>query len=394
MLNRSTAYDPASTNDDMVTLDVKIDPANLTEAQKAAHSVRFPKLDQESVMNFTEGFKKWLSSDREWIKALEPRMAARGVNMRGETNLGYEEAFDTLIQDPVFAARTRLQWSSQDLMWDRTMRALHGDADKYLSAMEATDNAGPGSLELNPDMEIPHYTRYEIHRQPGGFVGDPFAGWAYNFALTEAFYLGRSKHDEMHTGLAQSHPKPADGVVRRVLDIGCSSGMTTTAYKERFPNAEVWGIDIGGPMVRYAHYRAVQLGLDVHFAQRLAEDTKFPDNYFDMINDFFIFHEVDEQAVDKIAAEMFRILRPGGNWKHNDIITQGNPGLPVDNSIYGKARAWDTHRHNYEPWWLERLECDFPEVLRRAGFEVDMPGATSSQGGGATVPLIVATKPL
>ena len=46
-----------------------------------------------------------------------------------------------------------------------------------------------------------------------------------------------------NAGAIAKLPTPADGRVRRVLDIGCSAGQSATAFKERFPEAEVWGVD-------------------------------------------------------------------------------------------------------------------------------------------------------
>jgi SAM-dependent methyltransferase len=358
------------------TPEVKVDPNRLTPKQKALHAVRFPKLDQESQMDFLEGFKRWNAQDIASKTSADRRnayLASLGITT-GETDLDYKQCFDTLLRHPVYAAQVRLQWAAQDVMWDRAFRAFHRERDKFLAELEATDNAGPGTLELNPDLDLPEYTIHEIHRQPGGYVGDPFAGFVYHWALTQAFYQGRSEHDERHIALAQGHPLPADGEVRRILEIGCSSGMTTNAYKERFPDAEVWGIDVGGPMVRYAHWRAIKMGLAVNYAQRLAEETRFPDNHFDLVTDYLLFHEVTVDAAEKIIAEMFRVMRPGGVWKHNDIVTEGNPKARPVKTVFGKAAAWNTHRHNYEPWWIDRINSDFPGMLRRAGFAVDLDG--------------------
>ena len=372
------------------SVEVIIDPYNQTPEQKAFHSARFQKLDEEGLMDFCEGFKAYQTREnfsRSNRILMRDDLRSRGYDTAVETDFSYEQSWKVMMENPVFAAQTRLHWGIQDIMWDRAMRAFHSNADHYLAAMEATDNTGPGTLELNPDMELPDYTVHEIHRQPGGYVGDPFAGWVYHWALTQAYYQGRSEHSENHLRVAYSHPKPKDGVVNRILESGCSSGMTTTAYKERFPNAEVWGIDVGGPMVRYAHYRAVNMGLDVNFAQRLAEDNKFPDNYFDMTADFLMFHEVEIAAAYKIVKEMFRVLRPGGVWKHNDSLTAGNPNAKPSQTIQGKAGTWMTQRHNYEPWYIERQESTFPQMLRDVGFEVDLG---RPRGG----PYVVATKPV
>lgn len=403
MLNRRTvlatstaAAAIAAVNTDAnaaTTVDVKIDPYNQTPEQKAFHATRFDKLDQEGLMDFAEGFKKWNDEDREGSQAHRNNNAylkSRGLSIGG-TDLGYEECLNVMLKHPPYAAKVRLDRSAHALMWDRAMRAFHGEADKYLSLMEETDNAGPGSLELNPDMELPDYACHEIHAQPGGYVGDPFAGWVYHKALTQAYYRGDYQYDELHLAVAQHCPKPVDGKVRRILDMGCASGLSTTAFKERFTEAEVWGIDVGGPLVRYAHHRAVKKDLDVHFAQRLAEDTKFPDNHFDIASDLIMFHEVSANAAEEIVTEIFRILRPGGVFNHVDGLTEGNSGRSISKTIPRKARLWVGHRHNLESWIFEYLQSDFPGLLRAAGFEVDLD--LSAPRDHRLLPTIIATKP-
>ena len=356
------------------TTDVKIDPYNQTAVQKEFHKARFDTLDQESQMSFYEGFKIWAGRDfsgRDARRGYNAFLRSKGLPI-GRTDLGYEECYNIMLEDPSYAAKIRFNRSSQAQMWDRAMDAFYGKADKYLALMEETDNAGPGSLELNPDMDLPDYTCHEIHAQPGGYVGDPFAGWVYHWALTQAFYQGRSEYDQAHLATAQDCPKPADGEVRRILDTGCGSGLGAMALKERFPDAEVWGIDVGGPMVRYGHYEAAQRNLDVHFAQRLAEDTKFPDGYFDIVSDYLMFHEVSNPGAAKIVPEIYRILRPGGIFNHDDSGTLGNPNIPLSLTIEAKAWAWVDHRHNVESWILGYRHTDFPGLMRKAGFDVDL----------------------
>ena len=191
---------------------------------------------------------------------------------------------------------------------------FHDNADKYIAEMEEADNVGPGTLELNPDMELPKYTKHEIHIMPGGYVGDEFAGHIYHYG-TNSFYvsvLGDNEQDQIHIGVANRLPLPEDGKVKRILIMGCGPGQMTVALKERFPDAEVWGIDVGGPLVRYGHMRARDLGVDINFAQRLAEDTKFEDGYFDIVTSYIINHELPQEANKAVIAEAYRVTRPGG----------------------------------------------------------------------------------
>lgn len=369
-----------------------IDPANLPAELKSRHAVRLAGLDANSHLDFARGFKAWLAADWQKPEALEARarqLEQRGF-MAGDTEIDPAGCFAILMQDPVYAARTRLQWSIHDFMWDRTMRAFHGDAEGHLRAMEETDHAGPGTLRLRPDLDMPAHARHEIHRQPGGFVGDPFAGWVYHYALSLAHYGGRNDHDEVFFQIAQSHPLPADGRVARILDIGCGPGQCTTAFKQRFPTAEVWGLDVAGPMVRYAHHRAVKLGIDVNFTQDLAESTPFPDGQFDIVSDYIMFHETSLSSMRAVAREVFRILRPGGVFGHLDAFTAGHPSHRPPGDVQGKAMLWNIYRNNYEPFYLDYSGLDFPSVLRGAGFELDLDSAPVLWNGR---PRTLATKP-
>ena len=101
-------------------------------------------------------------------------------------------------------------------------------------------------------------------------MGDPFAGYI-NYYGVNNFYGGSNYDDEVQAAIAARVQIPRDGKkIERILDLGCATGRLTFAMKDRFPDAEVWGIDVGAPMVRFAHTRGVYLGKDVHFSQQLA----------------------------------------------------------------------------------------------------------------------------
>ena len=213
--------------------------------------------------------------------------------------------------------------------------------------------------------------------QPGGYVGDPFAGHIYHYG-TNNFWLGKNYQDEMHGQLAEAVPTPpADGKVLRILDLDCSVGQMSVALKERYPDAEVWGIDVGGPMVRYAHMRAADLGVDVNFAQRLAEDTKFPDNYFDIVTSFLLFHEVTSDAAMKIIKEAHRITRPGGVFFARDPRDWDQ--LPATTG-FQKWQQWWIWRWNHEVWAMEHRSNDYPAAFADAGFEVKVIGKEQAPG--------------
>ncbi len=327
---------------------------------------RLPTLDMESLQDFLTGLRRKTDTDftriaqRRSVKILEEA----SMNPYGDHPM--ETVVKLFEDDPVIGTRTRLWTSGQIMAWGTLQDYFHANADKYIAEMEAADNLGPGTLELNPGIE-PEYTKHEIHMQPGGYTGDEFAGHIYHYG-TNMFFAGRNHQDEGHFRHAESLPVPEDGRVNRILEFGCGCGQLTVATKERFPDAEVWGIDIGGPMVRYAHMRAVDLGEEVHFAQRLAEDSKFPDNHFDIVYSHLFFHEMTKAASEAAIAEAHRILRPGGVFFPMDLWSRSpRPGRRA----FQKYSYWFNHRWNDEVWFLEYAELDIEGTMACVGFDVN-----------------------
>ena len=297
---------------------------------------------------------------------------------------------ELLDSDVTLKASARAWLATQQLTWAGLKQHFDANMDVYLGQMAAAEKQGPGTLELKPNMHIPDYTKHEIHIQPGGYVGDPLAGYIYHYG-TNNFFMGHNDQDEVNAAVANAAPTPGKGKVRRILELGCSAGQTTVALKRRFPDAEVWGVDIGGPMVHYAHMRATQLGVDVNFMQGLAEDTGFPDGYFDMVVSYIILHEVPNVKNTQIMKEVSRVLRSGGTYYPVDFYTTMKP--PKD--AYGLFHRWWDHRWNGEVWAWEHMQYDLDGDLESFGMAVtpDGPGAQLMLGGRSRPrPNVFATK--
>ena len=219
---------------------------------------------------------------------------------------------------------------------------------------------------MNPDLPVPDYARHEIHLQPGGYTADELAGAVY-FEGSKIFFAGHNDADEIHLAIASQVAVPEDGIVDRVVDLGCGPGQLAVALKERFVDAQVWGLDVAAPMVRHAHLRARQMGHEMHFAQRLAEDTHLADASVDIAAAFILFHEVPPEAARAICAEVMRVLRPGGVFTIVDFHTGDRR---PDRSAYRRYMAWADHHYNTERWAHAFLSSDFARTLVDAGFEL------------------------
>ena len=329
---------------------------------------RLPRLDAESELDFYTGYRTWIRNDvfRQAARRADRIFRDKGLDPNNN-DVPVREVVKLLENDPILAYNVHARETTQQIMWRTIQDEYHRDGDRYLEELERAEKKGPGTLSLNPKMEVPRFAAYEIHLQPGGYVGDPFAGYIYYHGLNVEFAFG-NYHDELQGGRAATVPTPPDGKVKRILDQGCSAGQLVLQMKKRFPEAEVWGNDIGGPMVRFAHMRSVDLGVEAHYVQELCEKSQFPDNHFDIVTNFLLYHEVPEVSGRAIIHEAYRTLRPGGIWYPMDIFT----GSPPPKSAYGKFSAWYNHRWNAEVWWLEYMDwaLDFENEMKRAGFEV------------------------
>jgi ubiquinone/menaquinone biosynthesis C-methylase UbiE len=369
----ANAASPAQAADAMQAL------AGLSPRGADGRLLRLATLDLESQLDFTLGFRLLHSKQirAASINAFERVLEAEGIDPT--TPLSAEEVRVLAEKDPAINIANKTWLANQQVTWKTLQDHYHANADRYLAEMEAADKAGPGALVLAPDMTIPDYTRHEIHIQPGGYVGDPFAGYLYLHG-TNSFYLGNRGHneqDEIHRGAAARMPMPPDGKVKRILDMGCGVGQFSVALKERFPDAEVWGVDIGGPMVRYAHLRAARLGIGANFAQKLAEDTGFPDNHFDLVTSYIMHHELPADMTRKVIDEARRVTRPGGIYYPLDFLT-GGAKMP-SHQMYG--RWWD-HRWNNEVWSLEYHSMVFSDEIAQRGFTAAKAPVTVMQGSG------------
>ena len=342
---------------------------------------RIPELDLESKYDFVTGFRKFHSRFRPAVmNRTKQILEANGLDAK--TKLTMEETLALVKDDPLIQTSGRTWISNQQVTWKIFQDYYHEHAEEYLAEMEAADNDGPGTLELNPDLNIPDYIRHEIHIQPGGYIGDPFAGHIYHHG-TNSFtagisFLGDNEQDQIQIKTVKRLPVPRDGKVKRILDLGCGIGRMTVALKERFPDAEVWGIDVAGPLVRYAHMRARDIGVDVNFAQRDAQDTKFPDGYFDIVTSVIINHEMPEEVNHRVIAEAYRLTRDGGYYYPIDFNTSGDK-----NVASGSYFRWWDHRWNCEPWSPAFVAFDFASAIEKAGFKINKETPPAQLGFGA-----------
>ena len=308
-----------------------------------------------------------------YLKKVEPNFEKK----HGRKPKDGREVRKAMLHEPVFEGWSSLRYNAQLMTWWSVQPAIERDLSDLIQAAKDAKAANPtgGSLELNPDVDVPReITELDVHLMPGCFHteytdDDVAQGAVYHYGTT--VFSGGLPHRRITKGgvassianyLKLAHPefKP-----KRILDMGCTAGANTTPYKEVYPEAEVHGIDVGAPLLRFGHARAEAEGAALHFRQANATDTGYPDNHFDFITSSFFFHEVSVPDTKKIFKECLRILKPGGLMLHMEL-----PPSALTDPYYNFYLDWDAF-YNNEPHYEKFRGLDFPEALAECGFEKD-----------------------
>jgi len=110
---------------------------------------------------------------------------------------------------------------------------------------------------------------------------------------------------------------------RRLLDIACGTGRFLREVKHNYPRLAVTGLDMSPYYLAEAR-RNVADWSGVTLAQGAAEQMPFPDAQFDFVTSTYLFHELPPRLRRRVAAEIARVLRPGGLFVLVDSLQLGD----------------------------------------------------------------------
>ena len=155
------------------------------------------------------------------------------------------------------------------------------------------------------------------------------------------------------TALAQLRP----GEV--VLDLGSGGGIDVLLSAKRVsPGGKAYGLDMTDEMLALARENQRKAGAqNVEFLKGEIESIPLPDNSVDVVISNCVINLSADK--DRVLAEAFRVLRPGGRFAVSDVVVKGKVPPEV--------------KRNIELWVgcvagaLE--ESEYEQKLRAAGFE-------------------------
>ncbi len=110
-----------------------------------------------------------------------------------------------------------------------------------------------------------------------------------------------------------------------VLDLACGTGTMTLWVKQAHPDIEVIGVDGDERILGMARKKAEKAGLALQFDQALSFELPYPENHFDRVISSLFFHHLVWKDKQRTAAELFRVLKPGGELHVADWGRAANP---------------------------------------------------------------------
>jgi ubiquinone/menaquinone biosynthesis C-methylase UbiE len=143
----------------------------------------------------------------------------------------------------------------------------------------------------------------------------------------------------------------------RVLEIGSGTGNVTLRAKRAAPGADVVGSDPDPLALARAQRKARGLS-GIRFEHAYAQQLPFADGEFDRALSSMMLHHLDEDVKAGALAEVYRVLRPGGQLHIVDI------------------GGHTTHHHGLAARWMKdnphaagNVGDAIPRLLRSVGFD-------------------------
>jgi SAM-dependent methyltransferase len=182
------------------------------------------------------------------------------------------------------------------------------------------------------------------------------------------------------TALAQLNPGDT------VLDLGSGGGIDVLLSAKRVgPTGKAYGLDMTDEMLALARENQRKAGVEnVEFLKGEIEHIPLPDNAVDVIISNCVINLSADK--DRVLAEAFRVLKPGGRFAVSDVVVRGKLPVQIQRSVelwigcvagameeseYGaKLAKAGFESISLEPTRIYRAE-DARDVLVDAGLDAD-----------------------
>jgi len=203
----------------------------------------------------------------------------------------------------------------------------------------------------------PTYYRQNFHYQSGGWFTEESAR-RYD-AQVEALFSGTAGAMRRRAlSLLARHWRGRDQRQLRLVDVACGSGAFLGDLRAAFPRAALAGLDLSPAYLAKTRRRA-----GVGVMQANAERLPLADASLDGVSCVYLFHELPPKVRTVVAAEIARVLKPGG------VLAFADSVQPADEP--GMARLLEAFpAYFHEPYYSTYAQTDLAALFGGVGLKL------------------------
>lgn len=243
---------------------------------------------------------------------------------------------------------------TEDLRW-----FIKGSRDYLADLVQVDERRTQRTNDDVPDApDLPRYYRQNFHYQTDGWLSRESAE-RYDFQV-ETLFTGAA--DAMRR-LALPHIRQVaaqqDQRKLHLVDVACGTGKFAREIKRNFPRLPVTGIDLSEPYLDLAAENLRKFN-KVNLINANVENMPLADDSVDITTSIYLFHELPPKIRPIIAADIARVLKPGGRL------------VFVDSIQHGDVPDWDGLLDYFpvqfhEPYYSTYVKEDLPALFSKAG---------------------------
>jgi ubiquinone/menaquinone biosynthesis C-methylase UbiE len=270
-----------------------------------------------------------------WYYGVSRVMGRQAATLGAEP--GYKPTRPVPTQRQLFAEIGQLAWRDAEAVRDGIYPPMGDDAgtarDHFArlramladlpQSMARRDAADAGSARKRPESaDLPDYFTQDFHFQTDGYLS-PESARLYDVQV-ETLFLGSANL------MRRSALRPIAEFLRgrdqrqlRLLDVACGTGRLLRQVRLAFPALRLTGLDLSPAYLDEGrqHLRPLRAA---DWTVGNAEEIPLPDGSQDVVTCVFLFHELPPVVRRRVAAEMARVLKPGGLLVFIDSLQMGD----------------------------------------------------------------------
>jgi len=247
----------------------------------------------------------------------------------------------------------------------RGLPGLLSDRRAYLADLpEVVRRRATGSHQevAREEAGRPRYYMQNFHFQTDGWMSDTSAA-LYDTQVETLFFGAAAAMRRQALVPIAERLAAADQRGQRLLDVASGSGAFLGDLRAAFPRLPIVASDLSDHYLRHAR-RQLGTGRGNGAVVAAAEELPFADGAFDLVTNIYLFHELPPKVRGRVAAELARVVAPGGLVVVIDSLQTGDTP-----ELDGLLELFPQLFH--EPYYKSYLTTDLARLFTDSRLELE-----------------------